>query len=48
MVDISIPVMYCLYEDVPTSIWLLLKLNHGVKCIVTHKMSYAEFMPRLS
>jgi hypothetical protein len=35
------------YEDVPRSIRLLLKLDYGSDCIVTHKVSYAEFLGNL-
>jgi hypothetical protein len=35
------------YEDVTNSIRMLLKLDHGVDCVVTHKVSYAEFFRNL-
>lgn len=35
------------YNDVPDSLRLLLKLDHGKECTVTHKVSYAEFFQNL-
>jgi hypothetical protein len=32
------------YEDVPESIRVLIKLDHGIDCLVTHKVPYAEFL----
>jgi hypothetical protein len=32
------------YEDVTTSICVLLKLDYGVDCVVTNKVTYAEFV----
>jgi len=36
------------YEDVPNSIRALIKLDHGIDCVVTHRVSYAEFLGKLT
>jgi hypothetical protein len=35
------------YEDVPRSIRLLLKLDYDRDCVVTHKVTYTEFVEKL-
>jgi hypothetical protein len=32
------------YDDLPASIRLLVKLNHGIECQVFHTVPYAEFV----
>lgn len=35
------------YNDLPKSIRALLQLDHGIECIVSHKVDYAEFLRRM-
>jgi hypothetical protein len=35
------------YEDVPRSIETLFRLDHGIDCVVTQKLSYAELVKQL-
>lgn len=32
------------YDDIPESIRMLIKLNDGIECQVSHAVSYAEFV----
>lgn len=36
------------YDDVPRSIQALFKLDHGLNCKVTQKLSYSEFVQQIS
>ena len=35
------------YDDIPEAIRLLVKLNEGIDCLVSHTVSYAEFVERI-
>lgn len=36
------------YNDVPKSIHLLLQLDYGIDCVVSHKVEYDEFLRQMS
>ena len=35
------------YNDLPKTIQLLVKLDDGIECTVSHKLTYAEFVQRI-